>query len=579
MGMKLLREVEEVRIDPEKVAKIKEENDGKLILTCQLQKANTVNANGRYYPKRLLEREMEKYHKIIKSRNAMGELDHPDCYSPDAMILTKDSWKYLKDIDEKEEIYSININTKELELQTIDEKVVQKYKGTMYNFSSRSFKAMVTPNHRFLVQNRKGELIFKTAEEIYTTLNGDNISEKSQIAHSGILKKGLTWNGIEYNNITIPGIELVGTGYSSIQKEKYAKDLIIDAETFYSFLGIWLAEGGVSLNKRQLGSTLTITQKLGEKSQKIENLINSLPDEILKYKRIQHFGKKVIFSITDVRLASFFIQFGTSLYDKHLVQWVKDADVELLNLLLDWFILGDGDIVGKRRRLYSVSKQLVYDLHECLIKTGSTGNIQTRIDTQDYEYAGHIIKAENKQPLYILTIRQNETISLDPRCLKIEKVENYDDYVYCVKVKNQTFIAMVDGYIHYTGNSANISLQKVSHVITEAEWEGDAIMGKIELLNTPFGKIASSLVEQGVLIGVSSRAVGSTKRNNNGYDEVLEDLQLICWDIISNPSTPGSWIMTESIDIDEQTTSALKSYNKAYEYVKAQRDRMSKYGI
>lgn len=128
-------------------------------------------------------------------------------------------------------------------------------------------------------------------------------------------------------------------------------------------------------------------------------------------------------------------------------------------------------------------------------------------------------------------------------------------------------------------DSANISLQKVSHVITEAEWEGDAIMGKIELLNTPFGKIASSLVEQGVLIGVSSRAVGSTKRNNNGYDEVLEDLQLICWDIISNPSTPGSWIMTESIDIDEQTTSALKSYNKAYEYVKAQRDRMSKYGI
>ena len=68
--------------------------------------------------------------------------------------------------------------------------------------------------------------------------------------------------------------------------------------------------------------------------------------------------------------------------------------------------------------------------------------------------------------------------------------------------------------------------------------------GTVELLNTPSGKILQSLVESGVTLGISSRGVGSTKRQG-GHDVVQEDFQLICFDFVSEPSTPGAFMMRE----------------------------------
>jgi len=117
-------------------------------------------------------------------------------------------------------------------------------------------------------------------------------------------------------------------------------------------------------------------------------------------------------------------------------------------------------------------------------------------------------------------------------------------------------------------DQATVSLQNVSHVITEAKWEGNNLMGKVEVLDTPMGMILQNLVEAGVLIGVSSRAVGSTVRNAKGYDEVGEDLQIICWDVVSTPSTPGSWFMTEGKQfIDPKVDKYLRFLASAQNYV------------
>jgi hypothetical protein len=80
--------------------------------------------------------------------------------------------------------------------------------------------------------------------------------------------------------------------------------------------------------------------------------------------------------------------------------------------------------------------------------------------------------------------------------------------------------------------------------------EGDVVYGTVELLNTPAGKILQSLVESGVTLGISSRGVGSTKRDGD-YDIVQEDFQLICWDFVSEPSTPGAFMMSEGKDISQ----------------------------
>ena len=86
-----------------------------------------------------------------------------------------------------------------------------------------------------------------------------------------------------------------------------------------------------------------------------------------------------------------------------------------------------------------------------------------------------------------------------------------------------------------------INLQNVSHVITEWGWDGDHVMGKIEILPTPSGKILLELIKNGVTVGVSSRGMGSLEQRGNVM-EVQDDFELLCWDFVSTPSNPGSFM-------------------------------------
>ena len=97
--------------------------------------------------------------------------------------------------------------------------------------------------------------------------------------------------------------------------------------------------------------------------------------------------------------------------------------------------------------------------------------------------------------------------------------------------------------------STIINLKNVSHNIAELWWNGDNIMGKIEILPTPSGNILKALLDSGIKVGVSSRGMGSLKEVN-GILEVQDDFDLLCWDFVSTPSNPGSWMspLKEGID-------------------------------
>lgn len=94
-------------------------------------------------------------------------------------------------------------------------------------------------------------------------------------------------------------------------------------------------------------------------------------------------------------------------------------------------------------------------------------------------------------------------------------------------------------------DSAVVSLSNVSHMVTEMWWEGETLMGKVKLLDTPSGNILKGLLKSGVMLGISSRGVGSVK-NKNGLDVVQEDFELIAFDFVSSPSTPGAYLFKES---------------------------------
>ena len=88
-----------------------------------------------------------------------------------------------------------------------------------------------------------------------------------------------------------------------------------------------------------------------------------------------------------------------------------------------------------------------------------------------------------------------------------------------------------------------VNLDRVSHKIVSLHREGNNFIGKAQILSTPMGKIAESLLKEGVTLGVSSRGIGSVKQNNEGYSEVGEDFMLAtAADIVADPSAPDAFV-------------------------------------
>jgi hypothetical protein len=110
-------------------------------------------------------------------------------------------------------------------------------------------------------------------------------------------------------------------------------------------------------------------------------------------------------------------------------------------------------------------------------------------------------------------------------------------------------------------NKSIISLKNVSHIIREVWWAGDKVMGKIEILPTVSGNILKALIDNNVMVGVSSRGMGSLKEMNEGTLEVQDDFELLCWDFVSTPSNPGSYmnLVRESKEYSEIDYSKVNS--------------------
>ena len=106
-----------------------------------------------------------------------------------------------------------------------------------------------------------------------------------------------------------------------------------------------------------------------------------------------------------------------------------------------------------------------------------------------------------------------------------------------------------------------INLKNASHMITEVWWDGNAVMGKAQILETPSGKILRSLVDSGVTLGISSRGMGSVNESN-GQTVVEDDFQLICFDFVSEPSTPGAFMMKEAKDYNNDVFTKADKVNR-----------------
>jgi len=109
-------------------------------------------------------------------------------------------------------------------------------------------------------------------------------------------------------------------------------------------------------------------------------------------------------------------------------------------------------------------------------------------------------------------------------------------------------------------DSQVINLKNVSHNISKMWWDGDNVMGSIELLPTPSGNILKALIGAGIKVGVSSRGMGSLKQVGEVL-EVQDDFDLLAFDFVSTPSNPGSWMYPVG-QINEALSSPINPYSK-----------------
>ena len=134
---------------------------------------------------------------------------------------------------------------------------------------------------------------------------------------------------------------------------------------------------------------------------------------------------------------------------------------------------------------------------------------------------------------------ENQNGRVYPRNILEREVNNYQTLI-----KERRALGELDH-----PDSSVINLKNVSHNIREIHWEGDDVVGTVEILPTPSGNILKELLRAGILLGISSRGMGSVTNIGEGKVKVEPDFELIGWDFVSNPSTHGAFMtpMNESV--------------------------------
>ena len=159
-------------------------------------------------------------------------------------------------------------------------------------------------------------------------------------------------------------------------------------------------------------------------------------------------------------------------------------------------------------------------------------------EANDFDSSNFLIEEKNGKKnykikgIFMQSNIKNRNGRVYPKEVLMKEVKNYTrDFIE----KNRAFGELG----HPDGPTVN--LDRVSHMITSLKQEGDNFIGEAKIMDTPMGKIVKNLMDEGATLGVSSRGMGSLQQRGNVM-EVQDDFELLCWDFVSTPSNPGSFM-------------------------------------
>lgn len=356
----------------------------------------------------------------------VGTSKQSECYDEQTEVLTKDGWKFFRDVTMDDEFATITMDSKDalggdFEYQKPSKIICDDYRGIMKSFKSNKFDLLVTPDHRMIVY-KNGKLSDVLARDFDETM---------------YIPKGCKYRGEEMAFFILPSINSSwSTGFRECTKEY--PEIKIEMDNWLKFLGVWLSEG--SCRKEQRNYNIIITQNEGEISDEIDRFMSLLPFKVHK-SLINRAGKTHNrWTISNKQLFSYLTFIGDT-YSKHIPLLYKNLSRRQIGILYDYMFLGDGT---KASGVYSTaSKELSDDVQEMLLKIGFASNIYTR----------------HKDAFVIYTVNKQVT---DNYCIQNKNItdELYDGKIYCVTVPNGTLYVRRNGKATWCGNSTMHTLVK-----------------------------------------------------------------------------------------------------------------------
>jgi hypothetical protein len=345
-------------------------------------------------------------------------------------VYTENGWINIKNVKINDKIFTLNSNNN-IEIQPISNIVKKKYNDNMYRFYNINLDMLLTKNHKIALWDRKNEIYTTFASELYDNLqNKNSITLQSYIQHSG------NWNGTYEEFFTIPD-----------------SNIKIKSEDWAAFLGIYIAEGHCSGSKGGENKyEITITQVKSEQQNKILNLLDKLPFIYKKY------GNQRQFTIKNIPLYNHLIKLGSSHY-KFIPEYAKNWSKDLLTILLDWLLIGDGKNRKSRgkflKEYFTTSPKLSIDVFEIMMKLGTGATISEHIpkdrfinDLKNGIKVPRLIKAENSAKIYLIHARTTRGAGIS-KWLKTELIK-VSRVIYHIDVPNKIWLMKYNNKVSWT---------------------------------------------------------------------------------------------------------------------------------
>ena len=353
------------------------------------------------------------------------------CYSDDTEVMTNKGWKLFKDVNiEKDLILSLNPNTKEMEYVKAVDYFCNRYDGVMYNFKSRNVDLFVTPNHRMYAVDSNNKVLYDKENKLIMA---------SDVKKTHLLPRdGFSFKGIRQNYFILP---------QTTQKEQYSrKEITIPEKSipmgdWLEFFGFYLADGCFRdhINSKNGNRDYTISVKQHRKN---EEYVLNLFERIGFKANISIDGDKANYWVHSKQLWTYLKQFGRS-YEKYIPNDFLKLDKEYLERLLKGYSNGDSYQNEKEIHYSSVSKKLILNIQEILLKI--------------YGHLFQIREVKSKykgEPyIYFMISRTKNIIHSFNTKYGVPQKKEYHSNVYCLQLeKNHIMLVKRNGIVSWCGN-------------------------------------------------------------------------------------------------------------------------------